>query len=63
MPEIRIAALNSAPELCAALGELLVEAVASGGSVGFMHPLAPEAAQQFWTEALASAEWLEAVRD
>lgn len=38
-----------------ALSALLVEAVAGGGSVGFMDPLAPEAAREFWRGALASA--------
>lgn len=38
-----------------ALSALLIEAVAKGGSVSFMHPLAPEAARAFWSGALASA--------
>ncbi len=38
------------------LADLLVETVASGGSVSFMHPLAPEAARAFWRGALAAAE-------
>jgi ribosomal protein S18 acetylase RimI-like enzyme len=40
----------------AALAETIVEAVASGGSVSFMHPLAPEVAADFWTRSLAAAE-------
>jgi ribosomal protein S18 acetylase RimI-like enzyme len=40
----------------ATLADLLVETVASGGSVSFMHPLAPEAAADFWAGALAAAE-------
>jgi ribosomal protein S18 acetylase RimI-like enzyme len=40
----------------AMLADLLVETVASGGSVSFMHPLAPEAAAGFWAGALAAAE-------
>jgi GNAT superfamily N-acetyltransferase len=38
------------------LADLLVETVASGGSVSFMHPLAPAAAEAFWHGALAAAE-------
>ncbi len=38
-----------------ALAALLVETVAGNGSVGFMHPLAPDRALAFWDEALAAA--------
>lgn len=38
-----------------ALGALLVETVAAGGSLGFMHPLGPGAARQFWEGALVAA--------
>jgi ribosomal protein S18 acetylase RimI-like enzyme len=55
MPQLRIAPLTDLPDVRAALSELLVETVASGGSVSFMHPLAPEAADAFWRESLASA--------
>jgi GNAT superfamily N-acetyltransferase len=54
MPEIE--ALRSSPEVIAALAEVLVETVAHGGSVSFMHPLAPEAAAAFWTKSLAEAD-------
>jgi ribosomal protein S18 acetylase RimI-like enzyme len=37
------------------LSDLLVETVANGGSVSFMHPLSPEAADAFWRDSLASA--------
>jgi ribosomal protein S18 acetylase RimI-like enzyme len=37
------------------LTEILIETVASGGSVSFMHPLAPEQADAFWTNSLAAA--------
>jgi ribosomal protein S18 acetylase RimI-like enzyme len=37
------------------LTDLLVETVASGGSVSFMHPLAPAMAAAFWNGALAAA--------
>ena len=56
MPEIRIAPLKASPQVCAALSEILIEAVASGGSVSFMHPLAPDVASAFWTKSLAAAE-------
>jgi ribosomal protein S18 acetylase RimI-like enzyme len=56
MPEVRIVPLNTSPDAIAALSEILIEAVASGGSVSFMHPLAREAAENFWRESLASAD-------
>jgi ribosomal protein S18 acetylase RimI-like enzyme len=54
MPTIR--PLTSSPETIAALADLLVETVASGGSVSFMHPLSVEAAAAFWTASLGSAD-------
>jgi len=56
MSEFKIAPLKASPPVCAALAELLIEAVASGGSVSFMHPLAPETAERFWRDSLASAD-------
>lgn len=56
MPEIRIVPLTTSPETRAALSALLIETVESGGSVSFMHPLAPEAADAFWNNSLASAD-------
>jgi ribosomal protein S18 acetylase RimI-like enzyme len=56
MAAIEIAPLNASPDVLQALSEILVEAVASGGSVSFMHPLALEAANAFWQGSLASAE-------
>ena len=38
-----------------ALAELLVETVAHGGSVSFMHPLAIEDARAFWDQSLVQA--------
>lgn len=55
MPQFDITTLNAAPGISAMLGEILVEVVAHGGSVSFMHPLAPEAAAAFWDGALAAA--------
>ena len=40
MPPIRIAALSDTPAIRAALSGMLIETVAHGGSVSFMHPLA-----------------------
>jgi ribosomal protein S18 acetylase RimI-like enzyme len=37
------------------LSEVLIEAVASGGSVSFMHPLDRDTADAFWAGALAAA--------
>lgn len=54
--EIKIAALRASPAVYAALSEMLIEIVAHGGSVSFMHPLAPEAADAFWHDSLAVAE-------
>ena len=55
MPDIQIKALKPSPEVCAALSEILVETVARGGSVSFMHPLPPVAAEAFWRDALDAA--------
>jgi ribosomal protein S18 acetylase RimI-like enzyme len=51
-----IVALRSTPDVISALADTLVETVASGGSVSFMHPLAPDVAAAFWTTSLAAAE-------
>jgi ribosomal protein S18 acetylase RimI-like enzyme len=55
MSEIEIRALSASPDNRAMLSEILIEAVANGGSVSFMHPLDPEAAGAFWDGALAAA--------
>ena len=55
MPTIRIEPLSSSPATVAMLSEMLIETVAAGGSVSFMHPLAPEAAAAFWEHALFAA--------
>jgi ribosomal protein S18 acetylase RimI-like enzyme len=51
----RVCPLTDTPRIRTGLSELLVETVASGGSVSFMHPLPPEVADAFWRDALASA--------
>src|SRR6202790_4704738 len=56
MSDIKIMPLKASAQVCAELCEILVEAVASGGSVSFMHPLALETAENFWRDSLASAD-------
>jgi ribosomal protein S18 acetylase RimI-like enzyme len=51
--DIEIRPLTSA--IRAMLSELLIEAVANGGSVSFMDPLPVETADKFWESALAAA--------
>jgi ribosomal protein S18 acetylase RimI-like enzyme len=52
---IEIEALSASPEICNMLSEVLIEVVASGGSVSFMHPLPPATARAFWEDSLAAA--------
>lgn len=56
MPEIVIEALRPSQPVRDMLTEILIEVVAHGGSVSFMHPLAPDAAADFWDASLAAAE-------
>jgi ribosomal protein S18 acetylase RimI-like enzyme len=53
---IEIAPLSQAPETIAALAEILIEVVANGGSVSFMHPLPADDAADFWTRSLTAAD-------
>jgi hypothetical protein len=55
MPEIEIKPLSASLPTIEMLGELLVETVASGGSVSFMHPLDLQTAKAFWASSLAAA--------
>jgi ribosomal protein S18 acetylase RimI-like enzyme len=55
MSQIEITALSPSPKVRAMLSEMLIEVVANGGSVSFMHPLAPDMADAFWDDALAAA--------
>lgn len=55
MSDIVIKKISASPDHCAALATLLVEVVAHGGSVSFMHPLAWESAYAFWIDSLAAA--------
>ena len=56
MPEIAVTPLSASPETIAMLSEILIETVANGGSVSFMHPLAMDTASGFWRGALAAAD-------
>ena len=56
MIPVDVRPLTATPETIAALADLLVETVAAGGSVSFMHPLDRDAAVAFWTASLAAAE-------
>ncbi|UFZ05975.1 GNAT family N-acetyltransferase [Bradyrhizobium ontarionense] len=56
MAPIRIAALADSPPIRAALSAMLIETVAHGGSVSFMHPLTEQDADAFWQDSLAAAE-------
>jgi ribosomal protein S18 acetylase RimI-like enzyme len=51
-----IAPLTAERATIAALAEMLVEVVAAGGSVSFMHPLATADAEAFWMNSLAAAD-------
>ncbi len=53
-PDIRT--LAASPETIEALAAVLVETVAGGGSVGFMHPLGLADARAFWAGSLDAAE-------
>lgn len=55
MSNIHIRPLAATPALIDTLAALLVEVVAQGGSVGFMHPLAHADARSFWERALQAA--------
>lgn len=51
MFDIRPLSAEAAPQLA----DIIVETVAHGGSVSFMHPLAPDQARAFWEGSLAAA--------
>lgn len=52
---VHLAPLADTPEVIEALSEILIEVVANGGSVHFMHPLARDTAANFWKDSLARA--------
>lgn len=55
-PKYNITTLTSRPDMISALADLLIQTVANGGSVSFMHPLKPQAASAFWETSLAAAD-------
>ncbi|GLH75945.1 N-acetyltransferase [Bradyrhizobium sp. SSBR45G] len=55
MSSIQIAPLSDTSAIRAALSAMLIETVANGGSVSFMHPLAAEDANDFWQDSLQAA--------
>jgi ribosomal protein S18 acetylase RimI-like enzyme len=55
MSEIEIKPLSDAPRIREMLSEILVEVVANGGSVSFMHPLPLDMANAFWEKSLSAA--------
>lgn len=55
MSDIVIRPLVSSPAVIDALSALIIETVAGGGSVSFMHPLSPVDARAFWTGSLTAA--------
>lgn len=52
---IAIRPVADSPENRQQLGALLIETVAAGGSVSFMHPLSRADAEGFWERSLAAA--------
>jgi ribosomal protein S18 acetylase RimI-like enzyme len=56
MSDIKIKALSPSPEIGAMLSEILIETVANGGSVSFMHPLSQATAEAFWRDSMAAAD-------
>ena len=50
---MHLEALTNTADVITALSDILVETVAHGGSVSFMHPLTREAAAAFWRDSLA----------
>ncbi|VIO74356.1 GNAT family N-acetyltransferase [Bradyrhizobium ivorense] len=55
MSSFVIKPLVDTPAIRDALAELLVETVAAGGSVSFMHPLSLDDARAFWQDSLRAA--------
>ncbi len=53
---VAVAPLTGSPAIVAALGELMIEVVAGGGSVSFLHPLDAADAHAFWSGSLAAAD-------
>ena len=54
--QFNIVPLTTQAQTIAALADLIIETVANGGSVSFMHPLSPQMATRFWEASLAAAD-------
>src|SRR4051812_28774492 len=54
-PCFQIRRANADPAMIEALADILLDCVAGGASVGFMHPFSREKSILFWQSALASA--------
>ncbi|RWA68955.1 GNAT family N-acetyltransferase [Mesorhizobium sp.] len=52
---LEIRTLHDDAKTSGMLTDLLIETVAAGGSVSFMHPLSADAAHEFWRKSLAAA--------
>lgn len=55
MSGIKIIPLNNSSYISEALSPILIEVVANGASVNFMHPLELAVADAFWQDSLAAA--------
>lgn len=55
MGSMEIKVLSQAAATQEMLADMLIETVAAGGSVSFMHPLSRQLAEAFWNNALAAA--------
>ncbi|HTV67428.1 MAG TPA: GNAT family N-acetyltransferase [Rhizobiaceae bacterium] len=55
MQQIEIRPLEASGDTVGQLAQIIVEVVAGGGSVSFMHPLAFDKACRFWETSLAAA--------
>jgi ribosomal protein S18 acetylase RimI-like enzyme len=54
--KLQIETLTYRKDIVEELADLLIEVVASGGSVSFMHPLSKKTAMTFWEASLESAD-------
>jgi ribosomal protein S18 acetylase RimI-like enzyme len=55
MSGLEIKTLGASPDIRKMLSAILIETVADGGSVSFMHPLDQKTAEAFWDDSLAAA--------
>ena len=55
MSRIEVTPLTASDATVDALAATLMEVVAHGGSVSFVHPVAPQVAEGFWRESFEKA--------